>query len=140
MILALIKFLEDNRKFIDEFTPTESWFIKLEYKLKTYNPAMSQNFFAEISFDILALREPEMAVITYSPGHRNNSIGIKFSNGNCWEYSIFSVVLQRGDISFEELKERIKEKVKETLFGLDKSEEVICDLIDNIPMNRMEEM
>lgn len=139
MILALIKFLEDNRKFIDEFTPTQSWFIRLEDKLKTNNPAMYRNFFAEISFDILAIREPGMAVITYNSNHRY-SIGIKFSNGNCWEYSIFSVVLQRGNISFERLKEQIKEKVKETIFGLDKSKEIICDLIDDIPEDRMVEI
>lgn len=139
MILILIKFLDDNRKFIDEFIPTESWFIRLEDKLKTYSLAMYRNFFAEISFDILAIREPGMAVITYNSNHRY-SIGIKFSNGNCWEYTIFSVVLQRGDISFGELKEQIKEKVKETIFGLDKSKEIICDLIDDIPEDRMVEI
>lgn len=139
MILILIKFLDDNRKFIDEFTPTESWFIRLEDKLKTYSLAMYRNFFAEISFDILAIREPGMAVITYNSNHRY-SIGIKFSNGDCWEYSIFSVVLQRGNISFERLKEQIKEKVKETIFGLDKSKEIICDLIDDIPEDRMVEI
>ena len=139
MILILIKFLDDNRKFIDEFTPTGGWFIRLEDKLKTYSQAMYRNFFAEISFDILAIREPGMAVITYNSNHRY-SIGIKFSNGNCWEYSIFSVVLQRGNISFERLKEQIKEKVKETIFGLDKSKEIICDLIDDIPADRMVEI
>lgn len=139
MAPILIKFLDDNREFIDEFTPTESWFIRLEDRLKTNIPIMYRNFFAELSFDILALSEPEMAVIPYNDDHRY-SIGIKFSNGNCLVYSIFSVVLQRGDISFEELKERIKGKVKETAFGLDKSKEVICNLIDSIPMNRMVEI
>ena len=136
---SLVKFLDDNREFIDGFTPTESWFIKLEDKLRTYSRAMYRNFFAEISFDILALREPEMAVIAYNDDHRY-SIGIKFSNGNCLVYSIFSVVLQRGNISFKELKERIKGKVKETVFGLDRSKEVICGLIDDIPENRMVEI
>ena len=136
---SLVKFLDDNREFIDGFTPTESWFIKLEDKLRTYSRAMYRNFFAEISFDILALREPEMAVIAYNDDPRY-SIGMKFSNGNCLVYSIFSVVFQRGNISFKELKERIKGKVKETVFGLDRSKEVICDLIDNIPENRMVEI
>lgn len=139
MIPSLVKFLDDNRKFIDEFTPTQSWFIRLEDMLKTDNPAMYRNFFAEISFDILAIRGPEMAVIAYDSNHRY-SIGIKFSEENCWAYNIFSVVLQRGNISFEELKEQIKEKVKGTVFGLDKSKEIICDLIDDIPMDRMVEI
>ena len=139
MAPILIKFLEDNRKFIDEFTPTESWFIRLEHRLKTNIPIMYRNFFAELSFDILAIRKPGMAVITYDDDHRY-SLGIEFSEGDCFEYRIFSVVLQRGDISFEELRERIKGKVKETALGLDKSKEVICNLIDSIPMNRMVEM
>ena len=141
MIPILIKFLDDNRKFIDEFTPTESWFEGLGYRLeaKVNNRSTYLTFFAELSFDILALREPEMAVIAYDSNHRY-SIGIKFSEENCWAYNIFSVVLQRGNISFEELKEQIKEKVKGTVFGLDKSKEIICDLIDDIPLDRMVEI
>lgn len=139
MIPALINFLDENKNFINEFTPTQTWFIRLEDKLKTSYPILYRNFFAELSFDILALSEPEMAVIPYNDDHRY-SIGIKFFNGNCLVYSIFSVVLQRGDISFEELKEQIKEKVKGTLFGFDKSEEIICDLIDNITEDRMVEI
>lgn len=139
MILALINFLDENKNFINEFTPTQTWFIRLEDKLKTSYPILYRNLFAEISFDILAMREPGMAVIAYDSNHRY-SLGIKFSEGNCWAYNIFSVVLQRGNISFEELKEQIKEKVKETLFGFDKSEEIICDLIDDITEDRMVEI
>lgn len=136
---SLVKFLDDNREFIDGFTPTPSWFIRLEDKLKASHPVMYRNFFAELSFDILALREPEMAVITYDSAHRY-SIGIKFPEGDCLECWIFSVLLQRGNISFKELKERIKGEVKGTIFGLDRSKEVICDLIDKIPENRMVEI
>lgn len=138
---SLVKFLDDNREFIDGFTPTKDWFIGLGYRLeaKVNNRSTYLTFFAELSFDILALREPEMAVITYDSAHRY-SIGIKFSEGDCLECWIFSVLLQRGNISFKELKERIKGKVKEKVFGLDRSKEVICGLIDKIPENRMVEI
>lgn len=139
MIPSLVKFLDENKEFIDEFTPTPSWFIELENKLMTNNPVMYRNFFAEISFDILAMREPEMAVITHDPNHRYG-IGIKFSDKNCWAYSIFSVVFQKGNIGFEELKEQIKQKVSETVLGLDKSPKIIRDLIDSIPEERMVEI
>lgn len=135
----MVKFLDDHRKFIDEFTPTPSWFIRLEDKLKASHPVMYRNFFAEISFDILAIREPEMAVIAYDNDHIYG-LGIKFNNINCWAYTIFSVVLQRGNISFRELKEQIKQKVSETALGLDKSKETICGLIDNIPEDRLIEI
>ena len=135
MISLLVKFLDENKEFIDEFTPTQSWFIELENKLMTSIPIMYRNFFTEISFDILAIREPEMAVITYDDDHRYG-LGIKFNNTNCWAYTIFSVRVQRNT-SFEELKEKLKEKVKDTLLGLDKSSEIICDLIDSIPEERM---
>ena len=136
---SLVKFLDENKEFIDEFTPTLSWFIRLEDKLKTSNPVMYRNFFAEISFDILAMREPEMAVIAYDSDHIYG-LGIKFNNTTCWAYTIFSVVLQRGNISFGELKEQIKQKVSETALGLDKSKEIICGLIDNIPEDRLIEI
>lgn len=138
---SLVKFLDDNREFIDGFTPAKDWFMGLESRLeaKVNNRLTFLIFFAELSFDILALREPGMAVITYYSNHRY-SIGIEFSGGDCWECRIFSVLLQRGNISFEELKERIKGKVKETVFGLDRSKEVICDLIDKIPERRMVEI
>lgn len=135
---SLVKFLDDNREFIDGFTPTPSWFIRLEDKLKASYPVMYRNFFAELSFDILAMSEPEMAVIAYDSSHRYFP-GIKFSNTNCWGYTILLVKIQRNT-SFEELKEKLKEKVKGTIFGLDRSKEVICDLIDNIPENRMVEI
>lgn len=135
MIPILVKFLDENKEFIDEFTPTQSWFIELENKLMTSIPLMYRNFFAEISFDILAMREPEMAVIAYDNDHRYG-LGIKFNNTNCWAYTIFSVGVQRNT-SFEELKEKLKEKVKGSILGLDKSSEIICNLIDSISEERM---
>lgn len=135
MIPLLVKFLDENKEFIDEFTPTQSWFIELENKLMASIPLMYRNFFAEISFDILAMREPEMAVIAYDNDHRYG-LGIKFNNTNCWAYTIFSVRVQRNT-SFEELKEKLKEKVKGAILGLDKSSEIICNLIDSISEERM---
>lgn len=81
MIPALIDFLDKNKEFIDEFTPTQTWFIRLEDKLKTSYPILYKNFFAEISFDILAMREPERAIITYS-SDRRHGLGIRFNDTN----------------------------------------------------------
>lgn len=135
MIPALIDFLDKNKEFIEGFTPTQIWFIRLEDKLKIRYPGLYRNFFAEISFDILALREPEMAVITYDSDNRY-SLGIRFSGTAYRAYLIFSEVIPKNT-DFRELKERLKDNVKGNLLCLDKSSEIICDLIDSIPEERM---